>query len=107
MVQAGYTPPPVSCRAAIWQFWKQNKPIYGSAAVIDWDSNEKANQEVQGGYWESVTNEQSQSVACLVSFLLEHYSLSMNDIKVHEELCAKTKGEGKTVYDAILPLLKK
>ena len=70
-------------------------------------NGKRANQEVQGGYWESVTNEQSQSVACLVSFLLEHYSLSMNDIKVHEELCAKTKGEGKTVYDAILPLLKK
>lgn len=49
MVQAGYTPPPVSCRAAMWQFWKQDKPIYGSAAVIDWDSNEKAKPEGKDG----------------------------------------------------------
>lgn len=49
MVQAGYTPPPVSCRAAMWQFWKQDKPIYGSAAVIDWDSNESASPEGKGG----------------------------------------------------------
>ncbi|MDR4892910.1 MULTISPECIES: hypothetical protein [unclassified Chryseobacterium] len=40
--QAGYSPPPLSCRAAMWQFWKQldkNKPIYGAAAVIDWGDN--------------------------------------------------------------------
>lgn len=42
MVQSGYNPPPLSCRAAMWQFWKKDKPIYGSAAVIDWDSNESA-----------------------------------------------------------------
>ena len=41
--QAGYTPPPLSCRAAMWQFWKQlEKPIYGAAAVIDWGGNELA-----------------------------------------------------------------
>ncbi|RKE77266.1 hypothetical protein [Chryseobacterium sp. AG363] len=49
MVQAGYTPPPLSCRAAMWQFWKQDKPIYGSAAVIDWDSNEAASPNGKGG----------------------------------------------------------
>jgi uncharacterized protein (TIGR02594 family) len=40
--QAGYTPPPLSCRAAMWQFWKKDNPIYGSAAVIDWGANELA-----------------------------------------------------------------
>ncbi|PAM92344.1 hypothetical protein B4N84_26445 [Flavobacterium sp. IR1] len=40
--QAGYTPPGLSCRAAMWQFWKQDKPIYGSAAVIDWGTNQNA-----------------------------------------------------------------
>lgn len=43
--QAGYAPPPLSCRAAMWQFWKQldkSKPIYGAAAVIDWGDNEAA-----------------------------------------------------------------
>ncbi|KUJ55383.1 hypothetical protein [Chryseobacterium aquaticum] len=48
--QAGYTPPPLSCRAAMWQFWKQlDKPIYGAAAVIDWDSNELASPNGVGG----------------------------------------------------------
>ncbi|QNN43829.1 PAAR-like protein [Pedobacter roseus] len=37
--KASYTPPPLSCRAAMWQFWKKSKPIYGSAAVIDWGAN--------------------------------------------------------------------
>jgi uncharacterized protein (TIGR02594 family) len=47
--QAGYTPPPLSCRAAMWQFWKQDKPIYGSAAVIDWDSNQSAKANGKDG----------------------------------------------------------
>ncbi|WP_443939971.1 PAAR-like protein [Pedobacter sp. MW01-1-1] len=39
--QAGYSPPPLSCRAAMWQFWKQiPTPIYGAAAVIDWGMNQ-------------------------------------------------------------------
>ena len=41
--QAGYTPPPLSCRAAMWQFWKQlDRPIYGAAAVIDSGENDPA-----------------------------------------------------------------
>ncbi|QYS92015.1 hypothetical protein JJC04_05185 [Flavobacterium covae] len=47
--QAGYTPPALSCRAAMWQFWKQDRPIYGSAAVIDWDSNQLAKQGGKDG----------------------------------------------------------
>lgn len=46
--QAGYAPPPLSCRAAMWQFWKQldkSKPIYGAAAVIDWGDNEAASAD--------------------------------------------------------------
>ena len=47
---AGYTPPPLSCRAAMWQFWKQlKKPIYGAAAVIDWGTNELAKPNGVGG----------------------------------------------------------
>ena len=51
-VQAGYTPPPLSCRAAMWQFWKQlDRPIYGAAAVIDWGENDlaEANGKNVGG----------------------------------------------------------
>ncbi|PWN66519.1 peptidoglycan recognition protein family protein [Chryseobacterium oncorhynchi] len=70
-------------------------------------NGKRAEREVSGGYWEDVTKEQAQSVACLVSFLMEHYSLSINEVQVHEELCAKTTGEGKTVYNAMLPLLNK
>ncbi|WP_431611182.1 hypothetical protein [Chryseobacterium sp. 'Rf worker isolate 10'] len=46
--QSGYSPPPLSCRAAMWQFWKQldkSKPIYGAAAVIDWGENESASAD--------------------------------------------------------------
>ena len=68
-------------------------------------NGKRANNQVKGGYWEPVTAEQAQSVACLVSFLMGKFSLSKGDIKYHEELCAKTEGEGKTVYDAVLPLL--
>jgi uncharacterized protein (TIGR02594 family) len=51
--KASYIPPPLSCRAAMWQFWKKSKPIYGAAAVIDWNGNELAkpngqNQAVGG-----------------------------------------------------------
>lgn len=87
--------------------WGNNNSISieVNGEYLDKNGN-RANNEVVGGYWEPVTNEQAQSVACLVSFLMEHFSLSKSDIKVHEELCAKTKGEGKTVYNAMLPLLK-
>lgn len=47
--QAGYTPPSLSCRAAMWQFWKQDKPIYGSAAVIDWGDNGTAKPNGKDG----------------------------------------------------------
>ncbi|WP_310554708.1 hypothetical protein, partial [Flavobacterium sp.] len=47
--QANYTPPALSCRAAMWQFWKQDKPIYGSAAVIDWDSNQSVKPNGKDG----------------------------------------------------------
>lgn len=68
-------------------------------------NGKRTDNQVVGGYWEPVTTEQAQSVACLVSFLMGKFSLSKGDIKYHEELCAKTEGEGKTVYDAVLPLL--
>lgn len=48
--QAGYEPPPLSCRAAMWQFWHQiETPIYGAAAVIDWDDNQPAGPSGNGG----------------------------------------------------------
>lgn len=49
VAQAGYAPPPLSCRAAMWQFWKHDKPIYGSLAVIDWNANELANVNGKDG----------------------------------------------------------
>lgn len=47
--KASYTPPPLSCRAAMWQFWKKSKPIYGSAAVIDWGNNDFAKANGKNG----------------------------------------------------------
>ncbi|OEK09804.1 hypothetical protein A8C32_09845 [Flavivirga aquatica] len=41
--QAGYIPPSLSARAAMWQFWKKiDRPIYGAASVIDWGPNDEA-----------------------------------------------------------------
>lgn len=87
--------------------WGNNNSISIEVNGEYFDKNGKrANQEVEGGYWEDLTKEQAESVACLVSFLMKHYNLSIKMVQVHEDLCVKTKGEGKTVYDAMLPLLK-
>ncbi|MCJ8497631.1 hypothetical protein MVI27_05090 [Chryseobacterium salipaludis] len=83
----------------MYYFYKQ-----GDAEYRDKNGN-RANNQVRDGYWEPVTAEQAQSVACLVTFLMGEFFLSKGDVKYHEELCAKTEGEGKTVYDAIMPLL--
>lgn len=48
---------------------------------------------------------QAESVACVVKGLLKYYSLKKSDIKNHEDLQAKAKDEGKTVYDAIINLI--
>lgn len=87
--------------------WGNNNSISieVNGEYLNKDGN-RANNEVAGGYWEPVTNEQIQAVVCLISFLINHFSLSKRDIKVHEELCAKTKGEGMMVYNAVMPFLK-
>ncbi|SHH85037.1 N-acetylmuramoyl-L-alanine amidase, partial [Flavobacterium johnsoniae] len=57
-------------------------------------------------HWEPVTDKQAQSIACLLKFLLNYFNLSVEDIKIHEDLCLKTELEGKLVYDAMLPYLE-
>ena len=52
-----------------------------------------------------MTDAQARSIACLLKFLLHYYNLSIDDIKIHEDLCLKTENEGKLVYDAMLPYL--
>ena len=51
--------------------------------------------------WQKLTVEQTQSVACLTRYLLIHYGLTQSDIAVHEDVAAKTEGEGRTVLNAI------
>ena len=51
--------------------------------------------------WQKLTVKQIQSVACLTRYLLIHYRLTQSDIAVHEDVAAKTEGEGRTVYNAI------
>ncbi|WP_352288086.1 LysM peptidoglycan-binding domain-containing protein [Psychrobacter sp. GW64-MNA-CIBAN-0177] len=51
--------------------------------------------------WEKLTTDQTQSVACLTRYLLIHYGLDQSNIAVHEDVAAKTEGEGRTVYNAI------
>lgn len=55
--------------------------------------------------WDPVTDRQAKAVACLVRALLKYYDLTKEEIKVHEELNAKTIGEGQVVYDAIINLI--
>ncbi|MET3730465.1 N-acetyl-anhydromuramyl-L-alanine amidase AmpD [Moheibacter stercoris] len=87
--------------------WGNNNSISIEVNGEYFDKNGKrANQEVVGGYWEKPTEHQSKSVACLVCFLMKHYNLPIEKVQVHEDLCVKTKGEGRTVYDAMLPYLK-
>ncbi|MCF6349699.1 MAG: N-acetylmuramoyl-L-alanine amidase, partial [Flavobacteriaceae bacterium] len=57
-------------------------------------------------HWDSVSTEQAKSVACIVKALLNHYNLDVSAIRNHENLQAKAKDEGKTVYDAIINLIK-
>ncbi|MCX8533188.1 peptidoglycan recognition protein family protein [Chryseobacterium luquanense] len=74
----------------------------------DKDGNKRigaAGDKVPHDHWEEVTNEQAKSVACLLDFLITHYNLTINEVKVHEDLCSKEPLEGKTVYDAMLPYL--
>ncbi|WP_435950798.1 LysM peptidoglycan-binding domain-containing protein [Psychrobacter sp. DM8] len=51
--------------------------------------------------WQKLTMKQTQSVACLTRYLLIHYGLTQSNIAVHEDVAAKTEGEGRTVYNAI------
>ena len=51
--------------------------------------------------WQKLTVKQTQGVACLTKYLLIHYGLTQSDIAVHEDVAAKTEGEGRTVYNAI------
>ncbi len=51
--------------------------------------------------WEKLTIKQVQSVACLAKYLLNHYALTKSALQVHEDVAAKTEGEGRTVYEAI------
>ena len=58
------------------------------------------------GTWEGASDAQAKSVACLVSYLLKYFKLSLADVTVHEQQCNKTHHEGQNVYDAMLPYFK-
>lgn len=55
--------------------------------------------------WEALTPEQSASVAYITNTLTHRYGLTAQQVKPHEEVAAKTPGEGQTVLDAIAPQL--
>lgn len=63
--------------------------------------------EVVGDYdygtekWDPLTEEQIMSVSNLVNTLYKMYGLSYSDVYGHEELSAKTPGEGTVVKEAI------
>lgn len=51
--------------------------------------------------WEALTPEQAAATAYLTNSLNNYYGLGVEDVAVHEDLQAKTAGEGATVYNAI------
>lgn len=53
-------------------------------------------------YWEDITEKQAIAVSCLVKYLIRYFGLTLDDVKCHEDLCAKTKDEGKDVYNAMM-----
>jgi len=55
--------------------------------------------------WEPLTPDQIESVAYLTNTLNDHYGLGSETTEAHEDLQAKTEGEGGTVFDAIQHLL--
>lgn len=57
-------------------------------------------------HWDIVSKEQAKSVACIVKALLNLYKLDVSAIRNHEDLQAKAKDEGKTVYNSIINLIK-
>ena len=71
-----------------WPLAKDGKPTLGT-------------KERPVHTWEKLTIEQIQSVACLAKYLLNHYALTKSALQVHEDVAAKTEGEGRTVYEAI------
>lgn len=52
-------------------------------------------------YWDPLSSKQINSVVCIVKALMKKYSLSKNDILMHELIQGKTSGEGQCVMDAI------
>jgi N-acetyl-anhydromuramyl-L-alanine amidase AmpD len=89
-------------QATIDAGWGNHNSVGIEVCGYSYDANGNVNLANNHSYWQDVTNEQAHSTACLVKFLLRHLSLSRDDIKVHEELCNKTEGEGQTVYDAMI-----
>lgn len=55
--------------------------------------------------WQALTPAQISSTAYLTNSLNSHFGLGNDTVAVHEDLQAKTEGEGRTVLDAVEDLL--
>ncbi|XWN37316.1 MAG: N-acetylmuramoyl-L-alanine amidase [Balneola sp.] len=73
---------------------------------VDADGNPTSDWRKTEG-WEELTDEQIENTAKLVNTLMDEYGLGMNDIFPHEDVSRKQEGEGRTVLDAIKPVLEK
>ncbi|MGS2762810.1 N-acetylmuramoyl-L-alanine amidase [Sinomicrobium sp. M5D2P9] len=77
--------------------------------VVGMPTDEKGNVTLDGKKikgWEPLTEVQAKSTACIVRGLMKIYNLTIGDVKNHEDLQAKTAGEGKVVYDAIIDIIR-
>lgn len=82
--------------------WHNNTSIGIEVAGYSFNKDETVKNPKIHDHWESVTEKQARSVACLVKYLLNYFDLTIADVKVHEKLCSKTSGEGQVVYDAFM-----
>lgn len=93
-IRNGYNSSTVGIEVVGMPLDKDGKPTFG-----------RKTDPKPSGTWESLTEKQAKSVACLVKGLLKHYNLNKLAIKNHEDLQAKEPMEGGTVYNAIKEML--
>jgi len=58
------------------------------------------------GYWDALTAKQKKAIVCLCKVLKKKYKLTNGDIYAHDDIKAKTKGEGSSYIHSILKELK-
>lgn len=73
-------------------------------AGMAYDKNGKTIYDKGAGkfdHWESLTDKQAKSVACLLVALMKYFNLSYDKVLFHEDMCSKSPYEGRLVWISI------